>query len=286
MKQTGFPRVSPNSTNTGYRNAPGYPGSLHTCATPIQSNTTYSFCDFSGGVDVGSPTNHLSNVTFIGCRFHGSGDVMVRLYGDNFTFNYDSFEPGVATPPVSHTQGYQYGIEANGGWATTVQQLTMTHNDIWGFANAIDTNGSTQAKPQVFRDNWIHDARDDGGGVDHVDGIGSLNSGGMSYVVVDHNTIVSFGNTQGLAFQAGPYDHFTVTNNYFSGFWLYSQYRQCSLRLQQCHGYRQYFWNRHRTWMGAALLLEQQQQRMEMQLYPLRAGHYVDRRQWMEAGRE
>src|ERR1017187_1165697 len=43
---TGFP----NGTNTGYRNAPGYPGSLHTCAAPTTSNTTYNFCNFVDGV--------------------------------------------------------------------------------------------------------------------------------------------------------------------------------------------------------------------------------------------
>jgi hypothetical protein len=210
----------PGPKNTGYKNAPGYPGSLKTCPTPIKSNTTYSFCDFPGGVDVGSRDNPVSNVKFFGTRFHGSGDVMVRLYGDNITFDYTSFEPSVSAPPVSYDAGYQYGIEADGGWYTFVQQLTVTHSDIWGFGNAIDINGSTKDKPQVFRDNWIHDARDDGNDRDHTDGIGTLApSGGKgSYIVIDHNVIESVGNTNAIAFQGGDYDHVTITNNLFGGF--------------------------------------------------------------------
>ena len=45
----------PDSTNTGYQNAPGYPGGLtvassssSTCPTTLQSNQTYSFCQYNG----------------------------------------------------------------------------------------------------------------------------------------------------------------------------------------------------------------------------------------------
>ncbi len=213
----------PNGTNTGYRSAPGYPGSLHTCATPVRSNTTYKFCDFPGGVDVGSPSRQVVNVTFYGCDFHeSSGDKLVGIWGDNITFDYSTFQPDVPAPPVSYSQSYQYGIEADGGWQTFVGKLTVTHSDFWGFGDAIDINGSTQAKPQVFRDNWIHDAADDGG-VYHTDGIGTLapGPGSGSYVVIDHNTIQSAGNTQGIAFQGGNFDHLTITGNLFGG-WGYS----------------------------------------------------------------
>jgi hypothetical protein len=57
-----------NGTNTGYRNAPGYPGSLTKCSGPIQSNTTYRFCDFSGGLGIGSANDHPVNVTFYGTK--------------------------------------------------------------------------------------------------------------------------------------------------------------------------------------------------------------------------
>jgi peptidoglycan hydrolase-like protein with peptidoglycan-binding domain/chitodextrinase len=216
----GIPAGWPNSTNTGYRNAPGYPGSLHACSGPIQSNTTYSFCDFNGGVSVGTRDAPVSNVTFYGSRFHGAGESLdvIALYGDNITIDYSSIEPAVSAPPVSHSQGYYIGIDADGSYYTNVGKLTVTHSDIWGFAGAIATNGSTQAKPHVFRDNWIHDPRADGG-VDHTDGIGETSGfGNSSYVVIDHNSVLGVGNTNGLAYQAGTYSNFSVTNNYFSGF--------------------------------------------------------------------
>jgi hypothetical protein len=99
-----------------------------------------------------------------------------------------------------------------------VAQLTVTHSDFWGFADAIDIDGSTQAKPQVFSDNWIHDAAADGG-VSHTDGIGTLSGSGVgSYVTIHHNTIVSAANTQAIAFQGGHFDHFTITGNLLGGF--------------------------------------------------------------------
>jgi hypothetical protein len=213
------PSGFPNATNTGYRNAPGYPGQL-TAYTggAIQSNKTYRFIDFNGSVDVGLPNSPVENVTFYGCRFHGAKDVLVRVFGDNINFDYSSFEPMVSAPPVSNDKGYQFAIQSHGAWGTFVKQMTVTHSDIWGFSNAIDTSGSTQAKPQVFRHNWIHDARDDMNGLDHTDGIGSPGSGTGSYIVIDHNTIASRGNTNAIAFQAGTFSNITVTNNYFSGF--------------------------------------------------------------------
>ena len=143
------------------------------------------------------------------------------VWGDNITFDYSSFEPGVAAPPVPYNQSYQYGIEADGGWGTHVGKLTVSHSDFWGFGNAIDITGSTQAKPHVFRDNWIHDAADDGGSY-HTDGIGTLSGNGTgSYMVLDHNTIMSAGNTNGIAFQQGSYSNVTITNNLLSG-WGYA----------------------------------------------------------------
>lgn len=213
----------PDATNTGYRNAPGYPGSL-TAGGAIASNTTYNFKDYTAGIFMGSLGSPLSNVTFNGCRFTASGSsgINVALFGDNFTFNYCSFEPDtVSAPPVTFAQGYQFAICANGGFNSFVQKLTVTRCDMWGWGNAIDAYGSTQAKPHTFTSNWIHDARADGG-IDHTDGIGSLNGGDGAYVVLNNNTISSVGNTNGIAYQGTsnttPYDHFTVTNNLFSGF--------------------------------------------------------------------
>lgn len=212
----------PDATNTGYTHAPGYAGSLTTwTGGAIESGQTYELIDFPGGVDVGSMANHVTGVTFRGCRFHGTavGAKLVGLYGDNITFDYCSFEPGVAAPPVAYEDSYQYGLAGNGGYYTEIEQLTVTHSDFWGFGNAIDAQGSTQAKPHVFRDNWIHDASADGGALYHTDGIGAESGAGTgSYVVIDHNNIQSAGNTNGIAYQAGTYDHMTITNNLFGGF--------------------------------------------------------------------
>lgn len=215
------PSGFPDATNTGYRNAPGYPGTLTPFTGTIQSNTTYNFVDFNGGAAVGLPSAHVSNVTFNGCRFHGTAvdQALVLLFGDNITFNYSSFEPGVAAPPVPHASSYQYGIEADGAYNSTVGKLTVSHSDLWGFGNAIDVAGSTQGKPQVFNDNWIHDSANDGNADYHTDGIGTESGSGTgSYVTINHNTIEAAGNTNGLAFQQGSYSHFTVTNNLFGGF--------------------------------------------------------------------
>lgn len=210
----------PDATNTGYQNATGGPPTLYTGGA-ITSNTSYSNKIFDGGIDVGASGAPVVNVHFYGCWFrgHGSSGVLSLLFGDNITFDYCSFTPDtVSAPPTTYAQGYQYGIEGDGSFNTTIAQLTVTNCDIWGFGNAIDITGSTQAKPQVFRDNWIHDARADGG-IDHTDGIGSLSGAGTgSYVVLDHNNIQSVGNTNGIAFQAGSYSNFQITNNLLGGF--------------------------------------------------------------------
>ena len=218
----------PDSTNTGYRNAPGYTGSLTDgTGTVVTSNSTYSHMDFPGGLAIGDRDAYVTNVTLIGCRFHGnSQDSLVPLYGDGITLSYCSIEPVPAAPPVPYASSYQYGIQGDGGYFTSIEALTVEYCDIWGFGNAITCDGSTQAKPQVYRRNWVHDAAEDGG-IYHTDGIGDLLNGHShaSYVVIDGNTIASVGNTNGIAFQGGltgaDLDHFTITNNLISG-WGYS----------------------------------------------------------------
>lgn len=206
----------PNSSNTGYRNAPGY-SALTPCSGPIKSNTTYKFCNFSSSTSIGTANSPVSNVTFIGTRFASNAlqDANVAIYGDNISFDYSSFEPSaVAKTPVAYTQGYQYGIDIR-----TAGKVTIDHSDFWGWGNGIQFGQSSQAKPLVVKNTWFHDARSDGGGIDHTDAILS-NEGGPSYMVFDHNTIASVGNTQGLALQteSRAYDNVTITNNYFSGF--------------------------------------------------------------------
>lgn len=206
----------PNSTNTGYKAAPGYSGTLANCSNEIRSNTTYRFCNFPDGVRAGRPGTPVSNVTFYGCRFASNSldDANVATAGDNITFDYSSFEPSADNaPPTTYSQGYQYGIDVR-----SAGRLTIDHSDFWGWGNAIQFGSSSQAQPLTVRNSFFHDARSDGG-IDHTDGILS-NEGGPSYMVFDHNTIVSEGNTQGLALQTEnrAYDHVTITNNYFSGF--------------------------------------------------------------------
>ncbi len=218
------PTSFPNATNTGYAAAPDYPGSLTTFTGTFQSNHTYNFMKFPSGAFIGSVDSPVSNVTFHGCLFLASGDINVALFGDNITFDYSTFAPAGATaPPVSHTAGYtSMAYQADGGYNAFVQQLTVTHSDFWGFANAIDLQGSTQAKPQVFRDNYFHDARADGN-ADHTDAIGCQHDKGGtgSYMILDHNTIESVGNTNGIAFQGGTWSHIQVTGNLIGG-WGYA----------------------------------------------------------------
>jgi hypothetical protein len=223
FKAAAAPTGWPDATNTGYKNAPGYTGTLSTsCPTgnDIQSNTTYSFCNYGDGLRIGDDNYHPTNVTFLGCRFASnsvdSGNVV--LYGAA-TFSYSTFEPSNdpdSKPPTAYSQGYQYGIlQFYDG------MLTVDHSDFWGWGNGIQIGYSSQSKPLTIKDSWFHDARDDGN-IDHTDAI-LENYGGAnySYMTFNHNMIASVGNTNGLALQNGNnagYDHLTVTNNYFSGF--------------------------------------------------------------------
>ena len=206
----------PNASNTGYRNAPGYPGKLTTFTGTIQSDHTYKFMYFPGETFVGNWDGGLHNVTFIGCLFAGDkvDDATVAVYSDDVTFDYSTFAPlKVTAPPVPHDASSQYAIDQR-----RAGRLTVDHSDIWGFANGIEMGWSTRDKPFTVRNSWFHDARADGG-TDHTDAILS-SDGGPSFMVVDHNTIASAGNTNGLAFQYSDvyYSDVSVTNNYFSGF--------------------------------------------------------------------
>lgn len=219
----------PGPETTGPDAAPDWPGSFTDqgetgCTLPIQSNTTYNFCDFDAGLAIGSSGSPLSNVTFHGCRFKGVSveDANIVVFGADggtgITFEYVEVAPGSASPPTPYNQSYQYGIVADGSFNSFAGKLTVRYSDIWGFGNAIAVEGSTQSNPHTFTDNYIHDAANDGGSY-HTDGIGDLSGSGVgSYVVINHNTIISAGNTNGIAFQEGVYDHFTVTKNLFSGF--------------------------------------------------------------------
>ncbi len=211
---TGSAAGFPNSTNAGYKNAPGFPGGLTDFSGTIRSNQTYKFMNFPNGLHV---PKDVSNIMFFGCRFASNAiaDAAVAVYGDKISFDYSSFEPNkVSAPPVSYELGYQYAIDQR-----SEGQLTVDHSDFWGWGNAVQIGYSSQDQPLVIRNSYFHDARLDGGR-DHTDAI-LENYGGLSYMVFDRNTIVSKGNTNGLGLQNGKgrgYSNIVVTNNYFSGF--------------------------------------------------------------------
>lgn len=209
----------PNATNTGYDNAPGYPGTLSIYDGPangsaLTSNTTYRFLEFPAGITVPATVH---NVTFVGCDFRSSGTWNnVVTYGDNVSFNYVTTEPAtVHMAPVTNAQGYQYPILQNGG-----SGLTVDHGDFWGYGNAIQFGTSNAAAPLVVENSWFHNLRDPNGGVggpDHQDGV-LENYGHQSYVTLSHNAIIAVGNTNAVALQGSVYDHLTITGNYLSGF--------------------------------------------------------------------
>jgi hypothetical protein len=205
----------PGPTNTGYKNAPGYPGQLTKFTGSLQSGQTYKYYEFDPGLEVGN----VSDVTFYGCRFDGLNsaafaNVIVRG-GQNITFDYSSFIPQkLATPPAAYGDSSQFGIWV---YPANIGKLTVDHSDFWAFGNGIQFFPSGDStKPFTVRNSWIHDARADGG-TDHTDGILNGDTVG-SYITIDHNTIVSKGNTNGLALQDTADRNVSVTNNYFSGF--------------------------------------------------------------------
>jgi hypothetical protein len=208
----------PDATNTGYLNAPGYPGSLHTCSGTIQSNTTYQYCDFSQ-IKVGDETTSVSNVSFYGCRFKvtAPGEALVRVYGNNITFDYSTFQPDVSAPPVSYDQSYQYAIIADGGYSTHVGALTVDHSNFWGFHDAIPLAGASGDPLRIIKNSWFHDTAATGG-IAHVDGIGDLDMhGAWGNVTIDHNRLDHQANSSVISFQYGPYNNIRVTNNYIAG---------------------------------------------------------------------
>jgi hypothetical protein len=241
----------PNSSNTGYQNAPGYPGtpgvadptklttassSSSTCPLTFQSNHTYSFCRYTGaGQFIGSSTGHLTNVHFIGDLFessdHTSDPATIMLYCDsNCTFDYMTMKPQTVNAPNiagrhGTTYAASYGAIMGAGWGafgTVGHGLSITHSDIWGFDSGIILGPNGSATPVNISDNWLHDQGDcinAGSCTSHADGIGMVDTGSSSsYVTLNHNNMPFIeDNTNDIAFQSGTYDHLTITNNLFSG---------------------------------------------------------------------
>ena len=241
----------PNASNTGYQNAPGYPGTpgvadpkkltLATangtkCPLTFESHHTYRFCRFEGpGIFIGGSGNHLTDVHFIGDLFEGTDPTsdpgMIMLYCDaDCTFDYLTIKPAkVDSPDVKGKHGTtyanSYGSIMGAGWGayyTTGHGFSLTHSDIWGYLSGIILGDNTAATPNVIRDNWMHDqgqCMEEPKCTTHADGIGMVDTGGTSsYVTIDHNNMPFIqDNTNDIAFQEGTYDHLTITNNLLSG---------------------------------------------------------------------
>lgn len=235
----GWGRGWPGPSNSGYLAAPDFPGDtpddliVHD-GSPILSNSTYRFIDF-GGVDLGSQSIPVHGVTLHSCRVKdvSVAGALMKLYADGeVNLSFVSFEPGsifVPGVPSPHDESYQYGISCSGAFNTFHDVLNIESCDFWGFGNAIDLGnpGSSTAHPVSIRHTWIHDAANDGfedpdvppGEVYHTDGIGHLTGlGGESHLLIEHNTIESPGNTNGIALQAGFYDHVKINQNLLGGF--------------------------------------------------------------------
>lgn len=235
FSNTGYKHTPANAGGTG---VPAYPGKLtdwQSSMTPggyigitFPDNSVISYKHFVGKIGIFG-----KNLTFVGCLFEGTqpNDNLVQIYTpDKVKFLYTTFKPSsYATPPgndgtvsSSHTSP---GTPFNQSWqlATTMDTAvaTMDHNDIWGNAGMEIVTGYP-GQPSVWTNNYIHDASDTANNVYHHDGIGPQSEGNGGPMIVDHNTIASLGNTNGLALQgSGVYDHISFTNNYVSG-WGYA----------------------------------------------------------------
>ncbi len=238
----------PDFSNTGYKNTPAnagglglpaYPGTLTDYAPDMSTsklvrleypdNSIISYKRFLGDKVI----IYGDNLTFIGCLFEGTkpDDNLVQIYSPHkIKFLYSTFKPNtLATPPgnngtvsSSHTTP---GTPFDKSWQymTTMQEsvVTMDHNDVWGNAGLQMVTGFP-GNPSVWTNNYLHDQADTADDRYHHDAIGPQSEGNGGPMIIDHNTIASIGNTNGLALQGnGVYDRISFTNNYVSG-WGYA----------------------------------------------------------------
>lgn len=230
----------------GYANAPGYLGSLTPHATTgfvsgtADARRVYSFLDIDAGSSGTTFGAGLDYIDFYGCRFQSNltdyynvgvvGGTNIRFYYCSFTprATFYTSPPGYTWPSagagvhsttfvddvncVPFSKGYQYGIFCSTGPGL------IDHCDIWGGANLVDFH----CDGWTLQESHLHDARNDAG-TDHTDGVGYLNGGTPPHnITVDHNTIASLGNANGVAFQAATsaYVGLSITHNFISGFGL------------------------------------------------------------------
>lgn len=234
----------------GHLADPSWPGSftggVNTTGFLAAGNTTYSYWDFRGGVDVGSVGTNANNVTFRGCRFQFSANVSNQgnnsaaqclLFGDNVTFNYCTFQPFTSNYPteltgaevngspstyVEYGKGYQFAMVGDGGFNTTIGDLLIDHCDFWGFGNCFQLAGSTVAKPHIVQNSWFHHGADPF--VENVtanqfhNDVWLVNNGGYHGAQCKNNIMEIWGNTNVLAWQGtGAYNNSVITGNRFGG---------------------------------------------------------------------
>lgn len=234
----------PDFSNTGYKNTPANAEGLGLSA--YSKLTDYS-SDMGADktIEVTYPDNSVisythflaqkviingDNLTFIGCLFEGTNpaDNLVQIYANSrVNFYYSTFKPSSFDMPPGNDGSVSSAHNSPGtpfdkSWqlATTMNEAVvhMDHNDIWGNAGLEMVTGFPN-NPSTWTNNYIHDAADTANDVYHHDGIGPQSEGNGGPMLIDHNTIASLGNTNGLALQGdGVYDHITFTNNYVSGY--------------------------------------------------------------------
>jgi hypothetical protein len=248
----GFSGFGAATTTATY--APG-----HFVSGSSGSPTQINFIDFDpgGGNVTSNITNDgttggtaVSWITFNGCRFqsNATGGVGMNQFGSsNIVYNYCSFVPRTAlstAPPgggqwPSNSVGIgvtascgndwsAYGIPYNSGYQKAFQNLNtgtiFNHCDFWGWGNCPDFDIAYTAGVTI-KDCWFHDARMDGpvGAfcTDHTDSVAYTSSlAAPGNITVNHCTIASIGNTNGIGFQNAttPYNNIAITNCYISGF--------------------------------------------------------------------
>jgi hypothetical protein len=211
----------PDATTTGHTAWPGYTGSLtpYSGADVITSGT-YQGMHFTAGVAIGTALAPPGGVVFRGCLFEETApnQAIVTDHGTGTLFEYCTFRPPISGPPVSFANSYQFGVNHRG------VGLTVRRCHFWGFGNAVQLDqSSTAANPVLIESSYMHDAADQANAEYHHDGILSSNGGpGISHVTIRGNTIISGGNTNGIALQIDPgtplyYSDITITGNLVGG---------------------------------------------------------------------
>jgi len=219
--------------------------------SPTDGTTVY-YAHFKGKIGIGYTSG--DNLTFVGCLFEssfgdGTGDWNCYMYSNTkVTFQYCTFKPSAySTPPgyvsgssastidaaavsygASHTNSYEGPLTtASNGSQLGQGQIIMDHCEWWGCGGGCQFSGGNvdAAHPHTFTNNYIHDYADPWGlsgviNTYHHDGIGPDSAGNHGYILIDHNTIASMGNTNAIALQGNPYHDVTITNNYISGWGL------------------------------------------------------------------